>query len=220
MMWMLKERAENSSVRSILPQIGAIWQLGMGKYASGGKAELYRHLSNYMQGPLNNPALLSDVINMVENGQPVNALEAFGSFYMASSIGTWTHINIPKNIRTVAHIIPGADQFFTASSLGTYRLISAMANMGDLTTRQKAQVIASAVALAGISTGLGVVANETGFDWFQRISPLQWASASVMGPSQKSNQKYVESDWKWATDEKWCSTGNGCKSYHFDGPIT
>ena len=172
-MFILKEGAENTAIRAVLPQAGAIWQNAMEKFQKGGDGELYKYLASWLTGPYANDAFLLDLVGKVKEGRGAEALHSFATSYVHSTVGNWNHSNIPKNIRGAAHVVPYADQFYTAATIGTHRALMSVLNMKGMTPAQRAMGVLSVMTAMGFATGTMYMSNETGIDWFQRLSPMQ-----------------------------------------------
>jgi len=187
-MWAVKEKAENTAVRTTLQTLGGIMETGEKVLADKGDAALAKYLSGFL-GSNSNPTLILDSVRLIKEGRIDLGWETFGREYIASRVGTWNHSNIPKGIRSAARILPGADQFYTAATIGTYRLINSFVGIENMPPATKARLIASAVAMAGIASGLGYMQAESGVDWFQRISPISWFSGGVNFAMSESGKK-------------------------------
>jgi hypothetical protein len=197
-LFLQKESSENRGARLLVRDAMAIFQVGLDKYKEGGLPALSKHLNEYMVGPLTNQALTMSIADNIMKGNVGTAARDFGTYYVHQNLGTWAHSNIPKNVRWLARFIPGADQFYTAATLGTHRSIMAIANMDTLTTRQKAYSIASVLATVGTVYSLSSLSQNTGIMWFDKLSPSKYinvAASLLNSPNtwDKSTQAMIAS---------------------------
>ena len=171
-LWAVKERAENIAVRSILKTLGSIMATGDKILAEQGPAALVKHLDSFLGGHTN-PALIMDAVREIQAGRVDVGWEKFGREYVAARVGTWNSTNTPKAIRSIARYVPGADQFFTAATIGSYRMLNSVIGLQNVSSRQKARMVMSALSVAGIASGIGIMQEESGIEWFGRVSPSQ-----------------------------------------------
>jgi hypothetical protein len=193
-MFLLKEGAENTAARAALPQAGAIWQNAMEKFSKGGDGELYKYLSSWLTGPYANDAFIFDLVSKVKAGKQAEAMHSFATAYVSSVIGNWNHSNIPKYWRVAARIVPYADQFYTAATTGMHRGMMSILNMKGLTPAQRAMGVMGVMTSMGIATGMAYMSDETGIDWFQRLSPMQPVSQFAQRAARKKLSSETLSD--------------------------
>lgn len=171
-LWAVKERAENIAVRSTLKTLGSIMSTGDKILAEQGPAALVKHLDGFLGGHTN-PALIMDAVREIQAGRVDVGWEKFGREYVAARVGTWNATNTPKAIRSIARYVPGADQFFTAATIGSYRMLNSVIGLQNVSSRQKARMVMAALSVAGIASGIGIMQEESGIEWFGRVSPSQ-----------------------------------------------
>ena len=193
-MFLLKEGAENTAARSVLPQAGAIWQNAMEKFNKGGDGELYKYLASWLTGPYANDAFILDLVAKVKSGNRAEALHSFATSYVYTTIGNWNHSNIPKYVRVASRIVPYADQFYTAATTGMHRGMMSILNMKGLTPAQRAMGVMGVMTSMGIATGTAYMSDETGIDWFQRLSPMQPVSQFAQRAARKKLSSETLSD--------------------------
>jgi hypothetical protein len=177
MLWTMKEQAENVAGRSTLQILGGVMEQSEKILKDKGEAELFKYLGGFF-GASSNPTLIHNTVRLLKEGRIEEGWKLFGNAYLASRVGTWNHTNVPIAIRSMAHWLPGADQFYTASMIGTHRAMSAIMGMADMPPNVKARMVGSLISILAISSGLGMLGATTGLDYFQRISPIGvWSSA-------------------------------------------
>jgi hypothetical protein len=177
-LWAVKERAENTAVRSTLKTLGGIMATGDKILKEQGAAALVKHLNQFLGGH-SNPALIMDVVREIQNGRVDVGWERFGREYVSARVGTWNHSNTPKFIRGVARWVPGADQFFTAGTIGTYRILNSIIGLQNIPAKQRARMVVAALSVAGIASGIGILQEESGVEWYGRISPVEVLSTAT-----------------------------------------